>query len=81
LNHRQHAPCPGIAAYELRGGVRAPRWIAKWVDGGTLLSPTFEGVTEAEAVEAARSFWAAEQIAIEKARAARGETRRQVAAA
>ena len=86
---RRHAPCPEIVAYALQARVQgklvnlpiAPKWIAKWVDGGTLLSPTFEGATKAEAVGAARSFWVAEQIAIDRARVARGETPRQVAAA
>jgi hypothetical protein len=67
------APCPAVATYERSGPAKAPRWIAKYVKGGTLLPPTFEGATELEATEGARRFWASEQVALAKVRAARGE--------
>jgi hypothetical protein len=67
------APCPDIAIYHIKiGPSNTPSYLAKYMNGGTLLPPTFEGRTEAEAVEAAREFWATEQAAVAGARAARG---------
>lgn len=68
--------CPDIATYQIHavtGAARAARWLAKYVDGGTMLPATFEGATEAEVVRSARAFWASEQISVAKARAARGK--------
>lgn len=71
---------PEIVAYERSGNPHAhrriavaPRWIAKYVDGGIALPPTFEGATELEATSLARQFWDHEQSSIAKARAARGK--------
>jgi hypothetical protein len=75
---RSAPPCPEIVTYERSGNPHAhrriavaPRWIAKYDDGGTLLPSTFEGVTELEARSLARQFWEHEQSAVAKARAAR----------
>jgi hypothetical protein len=71
---KKFAPCPAIAKYRLdEPEAGAPTWIAKYADGGTLLSPTFEGETRSEAAERARAFWEAEQVALDKARTARRE--------
>lgn len=67
------APMPEVATYELRSGARAPKWLAKYVHCGDLLTPTFEGATELAAYEAACDFWTAEQRAVARARIARGE--------
>ena len=69
------ADCPDIATYQLRSAARPgpPRWLSTYVDKGVRLSATFEGDTEAEAYNAACDFWAAEQLAVAKARVARGE--------
>lgn len=67
------ALCPSIATYQMRQGRRAPGWLAVYVDGGMLLPRMFQGASQAEVEVAARDWWAQEQIAVAKARAARGE--------
>lgn len=70
------APCPKIVTYQLSGvlpKLNAPSWLAFYVDRGDLLPAKFEGDTQDAAIAEARGWWAGEQAAVAKARAARGE--------
>ena len=51
---------PPLAIYELAEGPHnASQWIVTFVRASGRLPVVFEGKTEAEAVEAAKAFWAA----------------------
>jgi hypothetical protein len=66
-------PAPVPVAYRRFDGPAAPEWIAVFVAGGSVLPGIFTGATRDEAMNAARDWWLAEQAAIAKAKAARGE--------